>query len=140
MVGPIAGPVRERVIVLLADAVGGSQRRLAAERLVDDSVLVTALRSGLAVAAGCVALDGRAGRLTAIAVAAAWRGRGLGRAVVEAAFAELALDSLHAETDADAVGFYRSCGFSVVSLGEKYPGVERFAVTRTATHPMGDAR
>jgi ribosomal protein S18 acetylase RimI-like enzyme len=33
-----------------------------------------------------------------------------------------------AETDADAVGFYRSNGFAITSLGEKYPGVERFHV------------
>ena len=31
-----------------------------------------------------------------------------------------------AETDKDAVDFYRKLGFSVTSLGEKYPGVERF--------------
>lgn len=34
-----------------------------------------------------------------------------------------------AETDSDAVGFYRSNGFQVASLGEKYPGIERFRVT-----------
>lgn len=37
--------------------------------------------------------------------------------------------SIVAETDAHAVGFYRSNGFSVASLGEKYPGVERFQAT-----------
>ena len=31
-----------------------------------------------------------------------------------------------AETDRDAVEFYWSSGFKVTSLGEKYPGVERF--------------
>lgn len=31
-----------------------------------------------------------------------------------------------AETDADAVEFYRKYGFKIKSLGEKYPGVERF--------------
>lgn len=29
------------------------------------------------------------------------------------------------------MGFYQSTGFTVESLGEKYPGVERFAVTRS---------
>ena len=37
--------------------------------------------------------------------------------------------SVVAETDAEAVGFYRSNGFRVTTLGEKYPGVERFRVT-----------
>jgi ribosomal protein S18 acetylase RimI-like enzyme len=33
-----------------------------------------------------------------------------------------------AETDHDAVAFYAANGFVVTSLGEKYPGVERFRV------------
>ena len=32
-----------------------------------------------------------------------------------------------AETHIDAVPFYRQCGFEVESLGELWPGVERFA-------------
>lgn len=35
---------------------------------------------------------------------------------------------LVAETDSDAVGFYIANGFVAESLGEKYPGVERFHV------------
>lgn len=38
----------------------------------------------------------------------------------------LAKGELRAETDGDAVGFYRACGFSVVSLDEKYPGCVRY--------------
>jgi hypothetical protein len=33
---------------------------------------------------------------------------------------------LIAETDTHSVGFYTATGFAVVSLREKYPGVERF--------------
>lgn len=33
---------------------------------------------------------------------------------------------LEAETDDEAVEFYKKIGFQVKSLGEKYPGVERF--------------
>lgn len=36
------------------------------------------------------------------------------------------IDSIVAETDKDAVDFYASIGFTITSLGEKYPGVERF--------------
>ena len=36
------------------------------------------------------------------------------------------LNSIFAETDKDAVNFYASIGFTIASLGEKYPGVERF--------------
>ncbi|MNU09693.1 hypothetical protein D3C72_2564150 [compost metagenome] len=37
------------------------------------------------------------------------------------------IGTITAETDHEAAGFYRSAGFTVTSLGEKYPGVERFA-------------
>ncbi|EOR21192.1 N-acetyltransferase GCN5 [Niallia nealsonii AAU1] len=33
---------------------------------------------------------------------------------------------ISAETDNDAVGFYRKNGFKITSLGEKYPIVEWF--------------
>lgn len=55
------------------------------------------------------------------------RRRGLGREMIEAVCRRLSLMSLTAETDGDAAGFYRKFGFEVVSLGEKHPGVERFA-------------
>lgn len=36
------------------------------------------------------------------------------------------LTYLEAETDDEAVEFYKRIGFQVRTLGEKYPGVERF--------------
>ena len=36
---------------------------------------------------------------------------------------------MEAETDIEAVDFYKKIGFQTVSLGEKYPGVERFKCT-----------
>ncbi|MFB1082517.1 GNAT family N-acetyltransferase [Jeotgalibacillus sp. JSM ZJ347] len=36
------------------------------------------------------------------------------------------IDYIFAETDKDAVAFYEKYGFKTTSLGEKYPGVERF--------------
>lgn len=61
-----------------------------------------------------------------IVVDEAYRGSGLGRLLLEDAAARYAIRSFTAETDQDAVGFYRACGFDIRSLGEKYPGVERF--------------
>jgi ribosomal protein S18 acetylase RimI-like enzyme len=61
-----------------------------------------------------------------IAVFPEHRGRGVGRGMVRQAWEHFALHRLTAETDADAVGFYRRCGFAVTSLGEKWPGIERF--------------
>ena len=54
------------------------------------------------------------------------RGKGLGSSLIRDTCQILALRRVTAETDRDAVEFYRRCGFKICSLGEKYPGVERF--------------
>lgn len=61
-----------------------------------------------------------------IAVDAGTRQQGIGRRMIDELLRVEALSELVAETDQDAVGFYRRCGFVVKSLGEKYPGTERF--------------
>ena len=57
------------------------------------------------------------------------RRRGLGRRMLNEVLAKERVQTLVAETDRDAVGFYQKCGFAVEPLGEKYPGVERFRCT-----------
>jgi ribosomal protein S18 acetylase RimI-like enzyme len=64
--------------------------------------------------------------ITSLAVLPDWRRRGVGKALVFGACTHLGLRVVEAQTDADAVDFYRSAGFAVESLGEKYLGVERF--------------
>ena len=54
------------------------------------------------------------------------RGHGLGRALIQGAQSRLGLSGISAETDQQAVGLYERVGLRVSSLGEKYPGVERF--------------
>lgn len=54
------------------------------------------------------------------------RERGIGSQMIEEIIREFSLKGINAETDSDAVGFYRHCDFQISSLGEKYPGVERF--------------
>lgn len=68
-------------------------------------------------------------RIRHIAVAPDERGQGYGRAMVLQALAETDPVAIVAETDEDAINFYRNIGFTVESLGEKYPGVERFKCT-----------
>ena len=65
-----------------------------------------------------------------IAVHPNFRGQGIGRALIDEACLQLQVTGIEAETDGDADGFYRACGFDVVSLGEKYAGVERFLCTK----------
>jgi ribosomal protein S18 acetylase RimI-like enzyme len=66
-----------------------------------------------------------------IAVRPSERNKGLGREMIQAIVKALGITQLFAETDGESVGFYRHCGFSIESLGEKYPGVERFVCTWT---------
>ena len=60
-----------------------------------------------------------------LSVAKEYQGRGMGRALIAHIQNQLKIP-LAAETDDEAVGFYRRCGFCVTSLGEKYPGVIRY--------------
>jgi ribosomal protein S18 acetylase RimI-like enzyme len=64
-----------------------------------------------------------------IAVHPEARGKGFGRGMVVELILAKEPETVVAETDEDSVNFYRSIGFSVVSLGEKYPSVERFKCT-----------
>jgi ribosomal protein S18 acetylase RimI-like enzyme len=70
-----------------------------------------------------------------IAVDPSRRGEGIGREMLEEAIRLLGCGALLAETDDDAVDFYKSCGFVVSSLGMKYPGVERYRCERRADTP-----
>lgn len=57
--------------------------------------------------------------------------RGLASRLIEAVAAHLDLDTIWAETDNDAVDFYRSNGFTIETLGELHPGTIRYRCTRT---------
>lgn len=61
-----------------------------------------------------------------IAVDAQQRGNGIGKRMIDYICKETQITTLEAETDRSAVAFYRRSGFQITSLGEKYPGVERF--------------
>ena len=88
------------------------------------------------VLAGCIGVElasDASAVIRHIAVAVEFRERGLGRAMIEAVGKQFQLRELDAETDADAVAFYRRCGFEITSLGERYPGVERFRCAKKFT-------
>jgi len=55
-----------------------------------------------------------------------YRGLGYGRGVLMEMIEWKKPVQLIAETDEESVDFYRNIGFTIVSLGELYPGVERF--------------
>ena len=64
-----------------------------------------------------------------IAVIPEERGKGYGRGMLMELIKLKDPKVIVAETDEDAVDFYRGSGFTVESLGEKYPGAERFKCT-----------
>jgi N-acetylglutamate synthase-like GNAT family acetyltransferase len=61
-----------------------------------------------------------------IAVSPNHRGEGIGSKMINFIWDQYSLSFMSAETDRDAVNFYKNYGFKIKSLGEKYPGVERF--------------
>ncbi|MGY4795676.1 GNAT family N-acetyltransferase [Lysinibacillus fusiformis] len=85
---------------------------------------------------GCIGIvKGEANRceIKHIAVSPAFRGKGIGREMIRYVEEYHAFSSIYAETDQEAVLFYKNLGFHITSLGEKYPGVERFACLLTCT-------
>jgi ribosomal protein S18 acetylase RimI-like enzyme len=123
----------EGVRALLATAAGGGRERVyrIAEQYRQDpkSSLLRASIGGLLAGVVGYTLRGTDIVVLHIATGENSRRRGIGhqmlQAVREAAPGHL---RLVAETDSEAVGFYIANGFVIESLGEKYPGVERFHV------------
>jgi GNAT superfamily N-acetyltransferase len=118
---------------LLAAAVGDKGRRLdeALRRYRDDpdvTLLIAVADNHVLGVAGYTNGESHVTVLH-IATAQSVRHRGVGRRLLGAVI-RAAPDGfrVNAETDADAVGFYLANGFVATSLGQKYPGVQRFIV------------
>ncbi|MFD2700037.1 GNAT family N-acetyltransferase [Paenibacillus shunpengii] len=70
--------------------------------------------------------DGSKVMIKHLAVLPENREKGYGRGIISEMISSLQPETVMAETDEEAVDFYRNVGFVVYSLGEKYPGVEHF--------------
>ena len=73
-----------------------------------------------------------------IAIKPNYRGKGIGSEMVNEFIKTKKIVRIKAETDKDTVGFYEKNGFSITSLGEKYPGVERFECIFLVTNNSSD--
>ncbi|QPG71263.1 bifunctional GrpB family protein/GNAT family N-acetyltransferase [Mycolicibacterium mucogenicum] len=120
------------VRLLLALATGGGQPRIAEAVLQyrNDSgakLFLATLGNETVGLVGYKVVAGAMVVLLHLAVASHVRRMGIGRRLLvkvrRTAPPEL---PVVAETDREAVQFYRATGFTVTSLGEKYPGVERY--------------
>ncbi|MDO5063936.1 MAG: GNAT family N-acetyltransferase [Actinomyces bowdenii] len=132
--GDLAGP---EALELMRAACGQPEpelRRLLAEDLPAMVVLGTGPQ-GHPTSLAAALMEGQRVALEYIAVDEAQRGRGRGRELVE----RLALlgSSIVAETDDDAVGFYRALGFEVAPAppDPRWSGVPRFRCTRSGPGP-----
>ncbi|MDF2645335.1 MAG: family N-acetyltransferase [Paenibacillus sp.] len=67
--------------------------------------------------------------ITHLAVEPESRGVGFGRGIILEIIEDMHPVRIVTETDEESVQFYRNIGFVIRSLGEKYPGVERFLCT-----------
>ncbi|NMP22876.1 GNAT family N-acetyltransferase [Sulfobacillus harzensis] len=66
---------------------------------------------------------GRSAEITHIAIHSPWRGRGLGRQLIQAAWSRHPdVEQLVLETDDDAIAFYRRLGWDCQAIGPKKPG------------------
>lgn len=125
---------RLRVAELLQDAVG-SAAPVAARDLVASVPAVVLCLDGDPVAAAIGRETEGSFVIRAIAVAPPMRALGLGRRLLEEISRLGEHTCIEAETDRDSVQFYRQCGFAITSLGEKFPGVERFRCRRPLLEP-----
>lgn len=72
--------------------------------------------------------DGMANQVTVIAVAPEFRRRGFGKMMLLDALRRSGRRPLTAETDDDALGFYKACGFKMVGRRKHPSGVFRYRV------------
>ena len=116
---------------MLALAIPASRVEAVVGRCIAEGLCLIAVggRQGQVIGCLCLSSTDVAGEwvIDAVAVVAVQQFRGVGRLLIREAIARAGAEALLAETDRDAVDFYVRCGFSIASLGEKYPGVERFA-------------
>ncbi|QWG56573.1 N-acetyltransferase [Bacillus mycoides] len=78
---------------------------------------------------GCIGIaliDTNRARICHIAVDEKYRNHGIALQMIKEIVRKYELTYIEAETDREAVGFYKKCNFKIESLGEKYLGVERF--------------
>ncbi|MBO0853827.1 MAG: GNAT family N-acetyltransferase [Nocardia sp.] len=127
------------VVELLYLAVGGARSRLTPVvqhyRDNDAAFLLSATTAHCLI--GIVGYELHADRIILLHIAThtSARRRGTGRRLLREISTRHPGHAVVAETDCHAVRFYRAVGFEVASLGEKYPGVERFEVHWPAVNP-----
>ncbi|WMT39117.1 GNAT family N-acetyltransferase [Paenibacillus sp. D2_2] len=116
---------------LLAECMWPNEERISRELdkyLTDDSrgLYGEIIHNQLAGLIGIVPYSDDVVELKHIAIKPQYRWHRLGANLIHEYMQSYHPAKMIAETDQDAVGFYSKVGFEIHSLGEQYPGVERF--------------
>jgi ribosomal protein S18 acetylase RimI-like enzyme len=134
---------RERILELLGLSVFGDRSKIIAEFQQyegDPNRLLTGIvhHEELVGLAGLLKLNSDQAILLHLAILPRHQRQGLGTKLIDRLMTAHNISILEAETDKEAVDFYSKLGFQIISLGEKYPGVERFRCTLSGGIKRGD--
>ncbi len=103
----------------------------------DNHTLFIALKESRVI--GLIAIDctnSPRGLITHLAITPDMRRKGTGRNLINHAVKSFGLESITAETDQDAVEFYRACGFIIKEIESKWPGVRRFRCVKDTSNDL----
>ena len=130
---PLAPSGDDRAAAILAAATGENTAEAArtvmdrAREAGNDRVIGGWLNNEL-IAAYTIERDGMANQVTIIAVDPGHRRKGFGKTMLMDALRRSGRRPLTAETDEDALGFYKACGFKMVGRRKHSSGVFRYRV------------
>ncbi|MBH0346033.1 GNAT family N-acetyltransferase [Bacillus cereus] len=117
---------KDSILNVLQYAVGPSETSLKKAVLFYESNKGTLHRYEEKACIGMEIIGANKARICHIAVVPQYRHKGIAVQMIKEIVRMHQLTYIEAETDAEAVKFYKKIGFQIKSLGEKYPGIERF--------------
>ncbi|NRR16109.1 MULTISPECIES: GNAT family N-acetyltransferase [Bacillus] len=117
---------KDSILNVLQYAVGPSETSLKKAVLFYESNKGTLHRYEEKACIGMEIIGANKARICHIAVVPQYRHKGIAVQMIKEIVKMHQLTYIEAETDAEAVKFYKKIGFQIKSLGEKYPGIERF--------------
>ncbi|ADY22159.1 GNAT family N-acetyltransferase [Bacillus paranthracis] len=117
---------KDSILNVLQYAVGPSETSLKKAVLFYERNKATLHRYEEKACIGIEIIGAKKARICHIAVIPQYRHNGIALQMIKEVVRIHQLTYLEAETDDEAVEFYKKIGFQVRSLGEKYPEVKRF--------------
>ncbi|WP_163253677.1 GNAT family N-acetyltransferase [Bacillus tropicus] len=117
---------KDPILNVLQYAVGPSETSLKKAVLFYERNKATLHRYEEKACIGIEIIGAKKARICHIAAVPQYRHNGMAVQMIKEVVRMYQLTYIEAETDDEAVEFYKNIGFQIKSLGEKYPGIERF--------------